>query len=263
MPNYNNNDKQPMVNTYTPISFTNPGSSVMDTRFSIGYLNRVMRITIAARTNPGSTDFAKYDTDHPVDIYISYSKAKMLHDAIIEMKKRPNEINNVCVELKNGLLKVSNGVEYGSLNPCFSIAYADDSNNMHEIVYECKGGDTYFAAYNYQDNQYSTIKFDNFELDTFCMVLEQYYVASSYAIAASVKESNMYSNNNLSNTIKEIAGKLGIQTNTGNRSSGSFNNKSFLSGGANGSGGSSNTISGGVPEEYTQASFSDIANSLG
>jgi len=257
--NQNNNDKRPTVNTYTPISFTNQDSKIMDTRLSISYFNKLMCITIAARTNAGSSDFATYDTDNPVSIYISYSKAKILHDAILNMLSKPNEIHNVCVELKNGLLKISDGVEYGSSNPCIAILYAKDNAGVNEIIYETKS-DMYYAAYNYDNEQYSSMPFPKFEIETFAMILEQYYIASSYAYAAMNREANMYASKFTSDILKGIAGKVGYQYSSSS-GSGNFNNKSFLSGN-NSSSSSKPQFNGDVPTEYQQSTFSDIANSL-
>ena len=257
---YNNNQNRPTVNTFTPISFTNPNSQIMDTRLSISYFNRLMCITIAARTNPGSKDFPTYDTDNPVSIYISYSKAKILHDAIEAMEANPSEIHNVSVELKNGLLLISNGVEFGSQNPCVAIFYAKEDTSVNQIIYETKA-DPYYAAYNYSDGQYSSMTFPKHELDVFKMILEQYYLASSYAIAAMSREANMYNSKYIVETLKGIAGKVGYQPSNSGGSGGSFNNKSFLNGNNSGNGGG-NKINGDVPNEYKQSTFSDIANSL-
>ena len=254
---YNNNqDNKPTVNVYTPISFSNPGSKVMDTKFGISYFNRMMVLAIAGRSNSGSEDYATYDNDNAVKVFVSYHKAKILHDAILDMLTNKDK-NNVCIELKNGLLKISNGVEYGSTFPCISISYADKDGNVNEIVYETKETG-YEAAYDYSDGNYSTLTFPRFEIETFLMVLDQYYKASSYAIAATIRESTMYRDKYNQNAIKAIAEKVGASFDMGG-SKGSFNNKTFLSqGGSTGS----TTFSGDVPKEFEQSSFEDIANGL-
>ncbi len=260
---YNNNqDNRPSVNIYTPISFTNPSSKIMDTRLNISYFNRMMVISIAARSNPGSNDYAQYDNDNAVKVYVSFSKAKLLHDAIMDMLTNGDK-NNVCVELKNGLLKVSNGIEYGSQSPCISISYADKDGNVNEIVYETKT--SYEAAYNYSDGSFNAINFPKFEIEAFCMVLNEYYRASSYAIAATVRESSMYRDNYTRNALKAIAEKVGAQIDNGNGApnKGSFNNKTFLSQSQNNNSAvTGNSFHGEVPKEYEQSSFADIANGL-
>lgn len=259
---YNNNQQndRPNVNIYTPISFSNPASKVMDTRLTISYFNRVMCISIANRNNPGSNDYPTYDNDNQITVYVSYHKAKILHDAIVSMLNGTDK-NNVCIELKNGLLKVSNGVEYGSTMPCISISYADKNGNINEIVYETKATG-YEAAYNYSDGSYSTMAFPKFEIETIVMVLEQYYIASSYAVAATVREAGMYRDKYITDSIKAIAEKVGA-------SRGSNTNKtSFLNAAnaANGNNAQHQSQSGGfngdVPKDYEQSTFADIANAL-
>ena len=49
--NYNNNDKKPTVNVYSSVTFTNPESKIMQTRFSIEYFNKI---------NPWFVIFGRY-----------------------------------------------------------------------------------------------------------------------------------------------------------------------------------------------------------
>ena len=265
---YSNNqqDNKPTVNVYTPISFTNPESKVQKSRFSISYFNKMMQLSIALRNNEGSNEeFARYNNDNAVKVYISYITAKLLHDGIVDMLTNGKK-NNVCVETKNGLLKVSNGIEYGSETPCISIAYAmsDGSNRIAEAIYQTNPDHT--IAYNYSDGAYSTMSFPNFEIDTFVMALEQYYLASSYAIAATVNESGMYRQRALYDTIRAIAGKVGVPTG-GNQSANGYSNHTFLnnSQNANSSTAGNNSVNSlnNVPKGYEQSSFDDIVNSMG
>lgn len=252
--NYSNNDKNPVSVVYSPIAFSNAESKIMASRFSISYFNRLMKVSIALRNNAGSNDaYATYDTDNQVSVYVSATKAKMLADMIVKMISNPTEINNVCIELKNGLLKVSNGAEYGVNNTCISISYADESGNVNEVVYENKA-DFYSAAYNYSDGEYSTEVFKSMELDMFVMTLNEYYKASSYAVVASIGEGMLYKRDAQYNLIKAIAEKVGV---SGNNKQ--FNNKTFLSGGNN-----KTTSSGinGIPAEYESASFASIAGEI-
>lgn len=270
---YNNNqqDRRPTVQTFTPITFSNPESKVCQSRFSVSYFNNLMKIDIAPRINQGSNDqFAKYDNDNPVTVYVSYTKAKILHDAIMHMINN-SDIHNVCIELKNGLLRVSDGVEFGSQNFCIAITYAaNNGNDTNTIIYETKT-DPYYAAYNYKDNQYSTLQYPQTEINTFIMVLEQYYLASSYAVAATVKESNMYMNNGRKNLLNAMAEKLGVDTKSNNGSNGQgFQNRSqFISnnGGNNSqpvasSGFNGGEMTGAAPKEFESSTFDAIVSSM-
>lgn len=254
--NYTNNNQQKDItnSTYSSISFSNPGSKIMQSKFSISYFNRLMKISIALRNNAGSNDeYATYDTDNQISVYVSHMKAEMLR-RMIEKFKADKSIHNVCIELKNGLLKVSDGAEFGTKNICISISYADATGKVDEVVYECKS-DFHTAAYNYKDNSFSTEVFNDIELDTFTMTLEQYYLASSYAIAATVMEASMYKRNSIYELIKSIGDKVGASTSQKSQ----FNNKTFLASNNNSStGGGMN----GIPTGYESSTFEDIANML-
>lgn len=252
--NYNNNDKGPMVSTYSNITFSNPESKIMASKFSISYLNKVMKITIALRNNTGSNDdYATYDSDNPAIIYLSNVKAELLRQMIIKMRSDPS-IHNVCAESKYGLLKISDGIEYGVQNPCISISFADEAGNVTEVVYETK---SHISAYNYSNGEFSTETFNNIELDTIIMAFEEYYKASSYAIAASIAESSMYRREAQNNLIKAIAEKVGAHTSPSKQ----YNNKTFLSTNNNKTSSTSSGLTG-VPAGYEVASFDSIANGM-
>ena len=277
MGTFNNNqyDNRPTVTVYTPISFSNPDSTVQASRFSISYFNRMMCLSIALPLQEKTAEgYTKYNNDNQIKIYLSYRQAKLLHDAILDMFETGK--NNVCIETKNGLLKVSNGIEFGSDTPCISVSYASDNDAIVEVVYQTKANDT--VAYDYSDGQFSTMSFPKFEIETFIMVLEQYYLASSYAIAASVHESSMYREKGSYELLKAIAGKVGAPVpQNGNNNRSNFNSHTFL--GGNGNGGSNNNSGGnassvhsynnqasgggmnGIPKGYDQTSFDDIVNS--
>lgn len=258
---YNNNDKQLTCTTYSGISFSNPESSIGQTKISISYFNKVMKIAIAARNNNGSNnDYATYDNDNAVVVYASNIKARILYLLIQKLKEDPNT-HNVCVELKNGLIKVSDGSEYGSPVPCISISYASEDGSVHEIVYQTKAG-FHKGAVNYSNGSYQNVLFDDMELDTFAMTLDEYYKASSYAVAASVWEANMYRHEYEINLIKSIAEKSGVQigSNNSNSNPAKFNNKTFLSN--NGSGNSNVSAGSMIPKEYESSTFDDIAASM-
>ena len=268
--NTNNNNQNQITNTtYTPISFANSESTIDATRFNISYFNKLMKISIAKRNNVGSADaYATYDNDNAVSVYVSYTKAKILHDLMVEMKDN-KKMNNVCIELNSGLFKVSNGMEFGVNSPCFSISLGDQAGNITETVYQTKA-DYYQGAYNFKDGKFSTKSFENMEYDIFLMVLEQYYIASSYAIAATVMEASMYKRNTQYSLIRAIADKIGVQTATGggNNNSRNYNSMTFLANNSSPGGNNynqnrdSNGMSG-ASEEYESSTFADIASSMG
>ena len=252
--NYNNNERNITNSTFSSIVFSNSESNIMHSRFSISYFNKLMKISIALRNNAGSNDsYATYDTDNQISVYVSYTKAYMLRKMIEKLQQDP-DVHNVCIELKNGLLKVSDGSEYnGTGAPCISISYADEAGNVSEVVYETKNNFT--AAYNYSDGSYETETFSNIEIDTFKMVLNEYYKAASYAVAATVMEASMYKRNYTTDILKGIAGKVGYEIGGNSKQ---FNSKTFLSNNNNRTASNNNSF---VPKEYESSSFDELANS--
>ena len=260
--NYSNNkDNAPTSTVFSSVAFSNPESRISQSRFSVSYFNKLMKISIALRNNAGSNDkFATYDTDNQVSVYVSFTKAKMLLAMLSELAKN-NDVHNVCIELKNGLLKVSDGSEYGSQAPCFSLSYADEAGNVNEVIYECKHG-FYAAAFNYKaDGTYESKIFDDIEIDALAMCLDEYYKASSYAIAASIMEASMWKRQSSFELLKSIGDKVGASTG----SKGNFNNKTFLSGNGVQNNQQSSSNGGGMngtPKGYESATFDSIAESM-
>jgi hypothetical protein len=90
------------------------------------------------------------------------------------------------------------------------------------------------------------------------MALDEYYKASSYAIAASVWEANMYRHEYEIGLIKSIAEKTGAQIGSNNSNPAKFNNKTFLSNNNN----QQNNNGSMIPKEYESSTFDDIAASM-
>lgn len=245
--NYNNNDNRPTLNMFSPISFVNLDSRIQQTRLAIGYFNRVMSIAIAEKM-PGQNAF---NNDAQIKIYLSARNAKLLHDGIMAMKE--NGYNNVCVETNKGLLEVSNGAQYGSDSPCVVIHYVQDNNAEGKIIYQMRADDK--IPYNFSDGSYNTLSLPNYEFDTFVMALKQYWLASSYAIAASVHESHLYREKATTDLLRAIADKVGART---QGSAGGGKQHSFL----NNNQGEGNNPNGSIPQGYTQADFESIVGEM-
>ena len=272
MNTYNNNQQQQQLNntTYSGITFANPNSKIMQSRLSISYFNKMMVISIALRNNADSSNdaYATYDNDGKVSIYLSFSRAKVLSNLIKDMMASDDRDKdfNVCIETNTGLLKVSNGKEFGSTNYCISISTADESGKVIETIYETKPD--YTGAYNYSKGNYESKMYPDMEIETLLMVLDQYYLASSYAIAATCMEASMYKREATNNMIKKVGEAVGVSTDSGSAYRKNYQNKSqFLTGGGNSqSDGNSNGNysygDNGTPKEYTQTSFDDIINSM-
>lgn len=264
---YNNNNKGPSVNVYTPMSFINPEKT--PGRFTISYFNRVMQFAITnVVVGNGPDGFPRFDNNNQAKVFISFRQAKILHDGILAMLAKDSTVNNVCIETKNGLLKVTNGVEYGYENYTISITYQDQNKNFQESVYYFKGDKTLAYNYDKDSNSYDVMDFPKFELNTFLMILDEYYKASSYAVAASVREAGMYRDDGFYRTIHAIADKVGVPKESSNNQQ--YSSHTFLQNSAQYNGNAAGSTSGnyngdgmqGVPKGYEQSSFDDIVNSM-
>lgn len=249
MKTYNNNDKQITNMTYSNMSFANSESRIAKTKLNISFFNALLKIGIALQNNANTNnEYATYDNEHQIAVYLSWNKAKILHDMIIKIKDPNSDVKNVCIETKGGLLMVSDGTKYGTTNPCVSILY-NHGNGDEEVIYETKSN--YKVAYNFEnEQQYEESIFDNMELDALQTVLIEYYKASTSAVAASVMHANMYKNNYTNNMIAAIADKVGANTGS---SKGGYTSRSFLNKESNNT---NNTTT------YTQSSFEDIASMM-
>ena len=262
----NNGDNRPTVNTYSSIAFSNPDSQIAQTRFNLSYFNKMMTISIAQR-NPGNDQsYPTYNNDAAVRVFLSFTQAKMLHDMAVDMFEHPeNGKTNVCLETKNGLFKISNGSEYGSETPCVSITYMASDGSSTEVVYQTKAN--YDCAYNFVEGQYSKQAFPRMEMDAILMTFEQYWLASSYAVASTMNEANMYRERSKNELLRSIADKLGVVSNTNKGNySGGYGNHTFLSNaGANTT--QAGTLGGApmtneVPKQYSSQSFDDMVASI-
>ena len=256
---YNNNERQVTNTTYSPIAFSNPESSICKSRLSISYFNKIMKISIALRNNENSNDsYATYDTENSKDVYVSSTKANILYNLLQEMKTN-KQVHNVCIDLKNGLLLVSDGSDFKSKAPCISILSRDEAGNQLCVTYETKIK-YHKGAYNFnrETEDFTDMYFDNIELDIFENALKSYVDASSYAIAATVMEASMYKRESLNNRINAIAEKVGVV----NKNNNGGNSSSFLNSGGSKNNNSSK-LNGEIPEEFEPSTFDNIANSLG
>ena len=261
--NYNND--KPNVNVYSSIMFSNPDSPIAQTRFSISYFNRLMCISIAQKNPTMSAAYPTYNNDSAAKVYLSYSHAKMLHDSAVEMfKENSKEKSNVCVETRNGIIKISNGVEFGSPTPCISIISLGSGGTNQEYIYQTK--DNFECTCNYFDNKFDKKKFPLMEIDTFIMALEEYYKASSYAIVASITESNAFKEKAKNDLLRSIADKVGVNMNSyssyGNNRG--YSNRSYFNNNTNNNTSSpmDNNTPMSIPDQYSSQSFDDLVSSM-
>ena len=230
---FNNNVAQdrPNVTTYTPISLANPESKIQASRLTINYFNKMLQLKISPRMPASPNEmFPTYAKDGAVSVFLSYTQAKMLCDGIRDVFLGPNKEkhNNICLETKNGLLVISNGIEVGSSSPIVKILYTTQNNSSpQEIIYQTKNN--YELPCDYSEGKYSTIKYPNMEIEVLAMIFEQYYMSASYAIAASVRDANLYETTKRNDLIKAVAQKVGVDLRAFSPNNGTSNNYSSYS----------------------------------
>lgn len=230
--NQNKTKNSPIV--YSGYNFTNAESKVDETRLSFSYWNNMLKMTISPKTGMSEQGYAEWGDDKSsLSIFLTHTKARMLHDEICMFIQNPDLYNNLGVSSGAGLISISNGKELGVSNPCLIIRKLNGETGDIEAsyAYEFKQ-DYHFAIRNFDE---STKEFDkvfdnNLEIEQLKTLLMSYYTAMTGAIAYTVMEQSKYNNSRMNTKLDSISEKLGIEYNTnGNytkKSSGSiFNNK--------------------------------------
>jgi len=225
--NYNNrNNDDVTVNTYSPVSFVNPESSISKSRLGIGYFNSIMKLSIALRSNTDNPP--KYDIENQLVAFINFDNAYKLMvgiDAIINGK-----IDNIAIPTNKALVKLSNGAELNSSTPILSITIVDEAGNMIENIYQFTN--TFSYIYNMESkDQYSEKNIDNYNLLQFRMVLEEYWKSSAAATAASIRYHNRYWHEAEMAKLSAIADKVGAtHTSSNGMSASNVGSNNWLSG---------------------------------
>jgi hypothetical protein len=261
---YNNNDKQPVNVTYSAVGFSNPTGTVAQSKLNISYFNKLLKIGIANKNPSNNNGYDTYDNDNQASVYVSCTKARIIRDMIkifIDGDHK-EDMKNVAVELKNGLLMLSDGSEFGVDCYCIVIKAVDDTGNVLTSIYQIKN-DYYEGIYNYYDDKaddYCKYTLSNLELDSFICVLDEYIKASTYAVAATVMEASMYKRNAATEVLYNIGRKVGVVSEKGNGNGG---NGSFLNRNNNNNGNHSNSLPNGVDsKDYEVSSFEELAGSM-
>lgn len=261
---YNNNDKKnysPSVQSY---KMSNAESKVDATALSLSFWNKMLKVSIAPRKAPDPTNpnIVSFDWDNSGSVYLTHTKARILFNEILEFEKNPETLNNAGVNSgAEGLLSISNGVEFGANGPCIVLRKINSDNGSCEAtyVYEFKRG--YYSSvrnYDAEKANFESSFYDNIELEQFKTVLEQYYIASTNAVAATVMDFSKYDNSRIQTKLDLIAGKLGVETKYNNSNNSNKSSNSFFSRQQD----SSSGYNSGQTSNYTNSTLDDIANSI-
>lgn len=216
---YNNNEKK----NYSPsvssgYRFGNAESTIDKTCLSFSYWNKLLKVSIAPRKQT-EDDSISYDYDNAGSVFLSHSKALILHDEIVkflEDYKEGKAPANVGVSSgSEGLIYICDGKEFNAQGPCLVIRKIDESgHSTSTYVYEFRR-DVHASVINYTEK---TAKFESkfypqLEIVQFCNLLKSYYEAMTMAVAYSVQEANKYDTSRINTKLKIIGEKLGVDTN--------------------------------------------------
>lgn len=208
------NDDVYTPEVYSSFRFFNTYSEIDTTSLSVSYWNSLIKITIVPMiVKEGSAN--KVDTDNATSIYLTPTKAQMLLNCIRRFRQDPDKYMNIGVNTNKGIIYIANGEAMFNQKGTFLVINLIDNNTgakISEAAYEFNAKDTY-AIVDYNggsDFVKDTVYSDKIELDMVEIMLEQFVLAYSNAVASSVLNANRFNDDRNFNFIKDVRDKLGI-----------------------------------------------------
>lgn len=232
---YNNNEKKNYSPSVTSgYRFGNPESTIDKTSLSFTYWNKLLKVSIAPKkeTEDGSIS---YDHENAGSVYLSHTKALILHDEIVKFLEEYNEgkaPSNVGVSSgSEGLIYICNGEEFNAEGPCLVIRKIDETGHCTSTyVYEFRRN-IHSSILNYVEKtaKFESRYYDQLEIVQFCNLLKSYYESMTMAVAYSIQETNKYDNSRMNTKLKIIGEKLGVEFNKPGNDKGRNTNTSYFS----------------------------------
>lgn len=242
--NYNNNQQQykPTVNVTSGYKWYNEESTIDPTRLLIKMWGNSLILEISPKKAESSTEFAEYDDKSTIKLYLSHTKARILHDEILGYLDNREERNSSGVPSGTGVVTICNGSEFGSPEAtCLVLRRVNESGETESsYAYEFKRN-YHYAIRNYDADNKSFSKeyedYNDLEIRQFLTLLEEYYTSMANTTAFSVLNAMNYDykTNSKIDAICEavnakVPGKGGNHSKGSNRSY--FDSKSTSSGGS-------------------------------
>jgi len=259
---YDNNKKnnvfEPTV--YSQYKMSNVESNVDKTTIAFHFWNNSLKISIFPMKANVSEGQVAFDYDNGISIYLNHTKARILAEEFKKFLSDPVMYDNSGVPSGQGLITISRGTEFGSSSPVIVIRKVDENGGVSSsFAYQIKE-DYHFSVRNYSENgNFEKHKEDyrNLEILQIITLLEEFYKASSSAIAYSVYDQFKFEHNRQREWRNSVSAKLGIEIPGGNGGSRNYSSTSFFnnSSGSNTNGPSSVTSG---STGYTRASLDDI-----
>lgn len=226
--NYDNNKKEQYMPVYYSQYNTGNPEGVDPSSLSYSFYNRMLKLSISpVKMNNG--DKISYDHENAATVWLTHTKARLLHDAILKVLN--GDISNGGVPTgPEGLVRFSDGKELGINNYCLIINKVNESGEVtSSYAYEFKTKYHYFVEnFNPNDSSHKKTYVNNLEIQQLLDVLESYYVAMTGAVAYSVMDANRFSTNTNNTKIDLIMSKMGIDYKPGTTSRSSGSSSSYF-----------------------------------
>lgn len=218
--NYNDNNSKKY---YEPLVYSRYGTTntegVDPSALSFQFYNRMLKLSIAPmKPNAKPDDRNPWDNENAIAVWLTHTKAKMLHDEIKYAMANPDTCFNAGVTIGDEtLVSFSNGKELGVSAPCLIIRKInrEDGAVMSVYAYQFKTNfKTYNSVRNYDQNNpgsFDSHTYSNIEIDDLLTILQTYYEASSGAQAYSVLSAMKYDIQKNNTRMELIMEKLGIE----------------------------------------------------
>ena len=240
--NYSGNTDNNKKNTYTPefyvSAFRSSSPNGLDpSSLSYSYAgDGYLRITITPLKfdNPNDT-FGKYDNDNATSIMLSPNKAAVFAKEIRTLLANPDTINNVGVNTQSksiiNYIIFSTGKELGVDTNCLLIRKMDkDSGDiLSTYVYQFKGNQNLFGIRNFEEStkHFERCEYPMIEIDNLLMMLEGFYKAMAGGNAYANLFYGRFEQARVTNNLRRIMEKLGIENSNEYRRMGRDNNSFF------------------------------------
>jgi hypothetical protein len=222
---YNNNqNNKPTVNVTSGYRWYNDESTIDPTRLTAKMWGSSLQLELAPKKNDsGAGDFAEFDENNTVKIYLNHTKARMLYMEIMNFLTDPDKYSSSGVTSGTGLITISNGKEFGTNKICLIIRRLDPESGRvtSSFAYEFRTN-YHYSIRNYKEASNDFAKeyeaYNSLELDQFLTLLQSYYEAMTNTIAFSVLNAAKH-DAKMNQKIDGICESLGVQIGGGYKSS--------------------------------------------
>jgi len=221
--NYDNNrGNDQYIPAYYSAYNTGNQEGIDPSSLNYSFYNRMLKLSISPlKMNSG--DKVAYDHENAAIVWLTHTKARMLHNQILRVLN--GELTNGGVNTgKEGLIRFSDGKELGINNYCLIINKINENGEcVSSYAYEFKTK-YHYAVDNFDPKDASHKKhYDNqIEIDQLLTLLQSYYESMSGALAYSVMDGMRFTTNAQNTKMDLIMSKLGIDFKPGTSSRRSF-----------------------------------------